>query len=305
MISRYTHHGLTWVDLENPTTIEISHLVEEFSIPTPVGEDMSNFSLRSKVDLYPNLIYLIMHFPIASKSNQENTEQEVDFIIAKDFIITVRYELIDSVHEFSKFFEVNTMLEREPMTVHGGYIFMQMMREFYKHALLELEDITKTIRAIEKAIFTNHETSVVKSISQTSRRLLDFKQALRFHKGILASYESASKRLFGTDYVYYAEVIVSEFNKVSSVLENHRDILSELQDTNNSLLSTKQNEILKTFTIMTFVMVPMTIITGVFGMNIANGGTLIRSMRDFYFVIGVMVLTGLVMFIYFKVRKWI
>jgi magnesium transporter len=305
MISRYTYHGLTWVDLESPTREEILHLAEEFSLPNLVGEEMFTSTMRSKVDLYDDFIYLILHFPSIDKESEERVDQEIDFLIGKNFLITVRYELIDPVHEFSKLFEVNSVFDREKMSKHAGFIFMEMMKEFYKRSLQELEETTLTIRHIERKIFSGSEEAMVKEISQVSRRLLDFKQAIRFHRDILNSYESASKRFFGDEYGYYASVITSEFNKVNSVLESHRDTLAELQRTNDSLLTTKSNDIMRTFTIMTFVMVPLTLITGVFGMNTTPDLIFITSAKDFYFVVGVMLLTGLVMFLFFKLRRWL
>ena len=63
MISKYTYKGVTWVDLESPTEEELVHVMEEFSIPVLVGEEMHTRSFQSKIDLYPTFIYLILHFP--------------------------------------------------------------------------------------------------------------------------------------------------------------------------------------------------------------------------------------------------
>ncbi len=305
MISRYSYHGLTWIDLESPTKEETAHIIEEFSLPHLVGEEMTANTLRSKVDLYQDFLYLILHFPVIDKKNQGGAEQEIDFIIGKKFLITVRYELIESVTLFSKLFEQQSTDDKNKMEIHGGYLFMEMMREFYKKSINQLEDITHTIKEIEHQIFTSQEGSIVRKISLNSRKLLDFKQSIRFHGEVLKSYESSSKRLFGDEYGYYAEVITSEFNKVNNILENQRDVLSELQRTNDSLLSSKSNEIMKNFTIMTFVMLPLTLITGVFGMNTISEIIFIQSIKDFYLVVGSMFIIGIAMFIFFKLRRWL
>lgn len=305
MISRYTYHDVTWVDIESPSKEEIVHVMEEFSVPDLIGEEMISSTLRSKVELYDNLVYVILHFPTVNSTDGRTGEQEIDFIVGKNFLITVRYDTIDPVHEFSKLFESASLLNQEKMASHGGYIFVQMMKELYKTSLIELDELTKIIKEIEYGIFNGQEEIMVKKISHTSRKLLDFKQAVRFHRDILKSYETSSTRLFGTDYGYYANLVTSEFNKVNSLLESNRDALSELQRTNDSLLSTKTNDIMRTFTIMTFVMMPLTIITGVFGMNTSESLTFIQNKSDFFFVVGAMTITGLVMFLFFKVRKWL
>jgi magnesium transporter len=305
MISRYTYHGLTWVDLESPSREEILHITEEFSLSKLVEEEMFSSTLRSKVDLYDSFIYLILHFPVFNKKNQLRNDQELDFIIGKNFIVTVRYEAVDPIHEFASLFENVEKLDQHKKISDAGILFMEMMKHLYKASTKELEAITDKIPAIEHDIFHGKEEAMVRIISHTNRKLLDFKQAIRFHEHILRSYESASKRFFGDNYSYYAEMIVSEFNKVNNILEGHHDLLKELQRTNDSLLAAKSNEILRTFTILTFVMLPLTLITGIFGMNTVPGLVFIKSMGDFYIVIAAMTLTGLCMFVFFRLRKWI
>lgn len=305
MISRYQYKGLTWVDLESPTREEVLHVMEEFDLSQLVAEELISSSIRSKVDMYDNLIYMILHFPLISHKHEKAVEKEVDFVIGKDFLITVRYEMIDPIHQFAKIFEVNSMLDKSRQPHHGGIVFMQMLKELYHHSLHDLEQITHTLKEIEGEIYKGNEAKMVRSISSTSRKLLDFKQAVRYHGDILKSYEAASKEFFGDNYSYYAASISAEFNKVYSLLEGHRETLFELQRTNDSLLTTKSNEIMKTFTIMTFVMLPLTLITGVFGMNTGENTIFIESFQDFYFVIAAMVITALVMFLFFRIKRWI
>jgi len=305
MITRFAAHGLTWIDLESPTSEETAHIAEEFGIPHLVGEEMVDHTLRSKVDLYSDFLYLVLHFPVIGQGAAEGDEQEIDFIIGKKFLITVRYQHVESITEFAKLFETHTLANQVAMTPHGGFMFMHMVKLLCRNSLHQLEELTETLKQIEKRIFTNNQVSIVRDISRSSRKLLDFKQSIRFHGEVLNSYESASKRLFGEEYAYYAEVVTGEYKKVNSILESHREVLGELQRTNDSLLSSKSNEIMKNFTIMTFVMLPLTLITGIFGMNTVPELIFIKSLPDFFFIVGVMGITGVILFLFFKIRRWI
>ncbi len=304
MISRYTYKDIHWIDIESPTKEELVHVMEEFSVPSLVAEETISSTLHAKVELYDNLIYMILHFPPSRHGAEKDTEQEIDFIIGKNFLITVHYESIYSIEQFAELFESQNAFEQGYKTFNGGFLFIEMMKQFYKHSLHKLDDTTKIIKEIEYYIFNGHEDMMVKKISSTGKKLLDFKQALRFHKDILHSYVNASVKLFGEDYRYYAEVITSEFNKVNSLLESNRDALSELQRTNDSLLSTKTNDTMRTLTIMTFVLTPMTLIAGIFGMN-TGAVNFINNRVDFFFVLGSMILIGLIIFLFFKLRKWL
>lgn len=305
MISRYSRHGITWVDLESPTKEEMEHTVEEFGLGRIVGEEMVENTIRSKVDLYEDFMYLVLHFPLIHKGSKEDKEQEVDFIVGKKFLITVRYESVEPIKKFAKIFETDALTENPKNHIdHGGFIFMQLMKEFYRKLLQELESMTESIRNIEHQIFSSEEHSMVRRMSFLSRKLLDFKQAVRFHDEVLRSYESSSKRVFGEEYGYYAELITSEYNKVNSILESHRDALMELQRTNDSLLSSKSNQIMRRFTVMAFIMFTLTVLVGVFGMNTKNF-ILIENMTDFYKVLIGMGSVAFIMFAFFKIKRWL
>src|SRR3989338_9879887 len=170
MISKYTYKKLTWVDMESPTKEEILHISDEFPMPHPIGEELAFSSVRSKVDLYPDMIYLILHFPCISHKHKKATEMEVDFVIGHDFIITTHYEHSDALHEFAKSFEVTSMLEKTNIGEHAGYLFFHIIKHLYKNSLNELEDINAKMREIENNIFDGQEKDMLLAISNTKRK---------------------------------------------------------------------------------------------------------------------------------------
>lgn len=302
MISKYTYRKLTWIDLESPTKEEVYRLMEEYHLPSLVGEELITQTLRSKVDLYEDIIYMILHFPASNHQGKKSDEQEVDFVIGKDFIITAHYEVVDPLHEFSKLFETDSMLDKSMVGSHAGFLFFYIIRELYKQAMLQLDDINNSLREIEKNIFDGQEGEMVAVISNLNRTLVDFKQATRFHRETLRSFESAGTQFFGSEFSYYLSAITGEYNKVQNVLDGHKEILSDLKETNDSLLTSKTNDTIKKLTIMTFIMLPLTLITGIFGMN--SDVVFIHNKFSFLFVLGCMALAGVLMFIYFKRKQW-
>ncbi len=301
MISRYAYKKLTWIDLESPTKEEVISIAQEYKLPSLVAEELYQQTLRSKVDRYDDLIYLILHFPVIVKG--KSIEREIDFVVGKNFLITTHYQSVDPLHEFSKIFETNSILHKEEMGNNGGFLFFYIMRELYKHTTAELDEINKSFTGVEKRIFEGKEGEMVEVISQVNRKIVDFKQAVRFHSEILKSYEIASKEFFGEDYAYYASSIIGEHTKIQNILEGHKDIMRELRETNDSLLSNKTNEAMRTLTVMNFVMLPLALITGIFGMN-ANF-VFIHDLGDFSIVVAIMIAIGAIMLLYFKKKKWI
>ncbi len=304
MISKYTYNKTTWIDLEAPTKDEVLSLVGEYDIPLLVVDNLLEPTVRSKIDKYDNLIYLTLHFPNMKGGKNKGIEQEIDFVVGRDFIITTHYEMIDPLHEFSKIFETNSILNKsKDMGEHAGFLFYYLIKELYKNLHLELDDLNKYLLKIERKIFEGKEGEVVEEISAVNRKLLDFKQSIRFHREILKSFEFAGKEFFGNEFSYYLGAIVGEYNKIQNILDGHKEILNDLKDTNDSLLTNKTNQTMKVLTVMNFIMLPLALITGIFGMN--SDIIFIRNLSDFFLVLGSMALIGALMYLFFKHKKWI
>lgn len=301
MISRYKYHDLVWVDLERPSHEEVRQVMEEFEIHPIVADELLTPSLRPKVDRYENFIYLILHFP-AIRHSHTNSSQEVDFIIGKKFIITVRYELLDPLHKFSKVFEVNSILNKSDLGEHAGYLFYYMIRKIYSSLGHELAIVGERLRDVEEKIFQGEEREMVIQLSAVHRDLLEFHRALRLHRGVLQSLGSTCEEFYGKDFRHYTDDIVGEYYKVEETLEDQKEILTELRSTNDSLLTTKTNETMKLLTVTNFLILPAALIASIFGMN-AIAMPIIGSPFDFWKIIFLMAIAVMMTILFFRRKK--
>lgn len=304
MIKKYSSKNITWVDLEKPNRAEVRSLMLEYKLHPLVAEELLLPTLRPKVDLHPNFIYLILHFPPFghSRGGGVTCNHEIDFIIGKDFLITARYEAIDSFQKLSKIFEVQTILGNED-DKHAGYLFFRVARQLYDTLTDELDYIEDLQEEIEKNIFNDNEKQMVKEISRLNHNLLDFKQAIIHHGEVLNSLETAGVELFGKDFSYYLKNINNKYRRVSHIVERNRENLGELRETNDSLLTTKQNETMKIFAILAFVTFPLSLVASIFGMN-TTILPIVGIKGDFWYIMGGMASATGLMFWFFKYKKW-
>ncbi|HAS84638.1 MAG TPA: hypothetical protein DCS23_00985 [Candidatus Yonathbacteria bacterium] len=303
MISRYKYKDLVWVDVQSPTQEEVRTLMEEFDIHPLVADELLGPTLRPKVDLYHNFIYLILHFPTISHKHDGGEDQEIDFIIGKKFIITAHYDHIDQLHEFSKVFEVNSILDKSNIGDHAGFILFYILKDLYKLMDTELDHINQDFFEIQAKIFSGNEREMVSSISHLNRDLLNFKQIIRPHKEVLESFELAGTKFFGQDFAYYLRTIVGEFYKVSSILDGHRETVLDIRDTNDSLLTTKTNDIMKLLTVLSFIFLPLSFIGGLFQIG-ALGTPILDNPNAFWMILSGMAILGIILALFFKIRKW-
>lgn len=304
MQSKFTYKKLTWIDLESPTKDEVRRIMEKYDLHPLVAEELLKESVRPKADYYGNQIYLVLHFPTVSHTHSGRAWQEVDFVIGKNFLLTVHYESVDPLIEFSKMFQVNSVLEKSNMGEHAGFLFFHIIRELHKNLRSELETIRKALSDTEKWVFSGNEKEMVLVISEINRKLINFKQATRFHKEILESFGAAAKAMFGEKFGFYSAVIQGEQLEIESELLGHKETLRDLWATNDSLLSSRTNEIMKTLAVIAAILLPVSLVGQIFGISSDNIPYMDRP-DAFYIVIGVMVFTAALMFIVSKWRQWL
>jgi len=292
------------VDVQNPDQADVEVLLRDYKIHALVAKELLEPSGRSKVDPYPNHIYLILHFPIYKEKLKETRTQEVDFIIGKDFLITTTYNDIPSLNKFRENFENSLHTEKEAHMHHAGLVFYYMLKHLYQSLDHEISEIDTDISAIENYIFEGDHKRMVKHIAFASRSILDFKTSLKNHGGIIESLELVSKKFFGKEFVYYTRSINGEYTKIWDTVASTREIIKDLQETNDNLLNTKTNQTMKNLTIMAFITFPLTLVASIFGMN-TSYLPIVGHEMDFWIVFGIMVAGMVFMLIWFKYKKWL
>jgi len=303
MLTRYVRENLVWIDCVSPTPAEVRGLMHEFGIDPLIAEELLLPSYKPKVEKRGDVIYVILHFPIM-RSMHQTPEQEIDFLIGKNFLITTRYENVDPLHSFAKAFEVAGVLGTDTATSHGGHLFISMVRNLYQALENGCSNVHRRLQDIEGHIFSGDERRMVAELSKVGRTIHDFKQSLAPHEEMLKSFEPVGTRMFGSEFSYHLRNLEGAYERIRRTLLNLHDSLTELRETNNSLLSTKQNEIMKTFTVLTFFFLPLSFIAGLFGMN-AQHMPIIGNQYDFWIVSGGMAVVACACFAYFKYKDWL
>lgn len=302
MISTYTYQDVTWIDLESPTEDELLHVLGEYNVPEVLLNDLMTETLLSRVDTYKEMLYLVLHFP-RIHNEKKMPDLEIDFIVGKNFLITVHYEFSNALHDFAKQLEVEVMLSHHLPGNHAGYLFHAILIEAYRQASGKLNDLYQMMEHVKEQIFNGHEDRMVNDLSHINRKILDFRQAMRFHGSILDSYERASLNIFGSDYAPYIADMRSEYHKIIGILEGHRDLLIDLRETNDSLLSAKTNKTMRILTIMSFATFPLTLIATLIGM--ITKVEIIKTFSEFAYISAALLLTGVLILLHFKNRRWL
>lgn len=297
--------------MESPSKADISKVRSEFDVHSLVAEEVLSPSLRPKVDVYSSHVYLVLHFPVyiygkpGFSDDSVRESREVDFILGKDFLITVHYEPIDEFLDFTKLFEASELIgQGRDAEVDAGFIFYHILGGLYRGIESDLDSINRNLRDIESHIFLGDERRMVERISSVNRSLLDFRWALKNHEDILNSLESDASDFFNNSFPTHLHALYNEYYKIWNIIESNKEIVGDLRTTNDSLLSTKTNEVMKVLTILAFITFPLSLVAAIFGMNI-DSAPLVHDPNGFWIVIGIMIVLMAAMFGYFRHKQWL
>jgi len=303
MITRHENNGLVWIDLESPSQEDIRSISKDYGLNPLVSHELSAPTIKSQVDLYQNFIYLILHFP-SIRRNKEEYDQEIDFVVGKKFLITVRYGASEIVHYVSKIFDTKATLKDGDFGTHAGFIFFFLLGKLYESLIHELSAVQESLNSIEERIYSGEEREMVVSISRVSRDLLCFKRSLSMHRDVLESFEVAGKKLFGDKFAFHLRTLIDGYYRVAHAVENNAAFLSELRETNNALLSTKQNEIMKTLTILAFITLPTTTVLSLFNIDTVSR-PIVGLPFDFWILLIIVCGVAIGLYTWFRHKRWL
>lgn len=303
MLTRHEQNGVTWVDMLAPTPAETRRVMEEFSIPPSVAEELLVPTTKPRVEFHPGFVYAILHFP-ALRHSHKSIEQEIDFIVGEKWIITTHYDTVDHLTDFSKIFEVHTILGNTIVGTHAGFLFFFLMKRLYKAVDHEIDFVRSDLTHIDEHLFEGREVQMVERLSRAARDLLNLRQTIEPHRETLQTLERDGGKFFGEDFSPYLRGLANEYYRVHNHIMRSTEVLHELRETNNSLLSTKEGETMRVLTIMALLTFPLALLVSIFGIETEHNP--IRGLPfDFWIIVGIVVGVGCGMLWYFKKRKWL
>jgi len=302
MLNRYTHGKVAWIDLFNPTESEVREVMETCKIPLELLADVTGPVPRSGAKESNKVIKLMIDYPVVKRTDIERPH-DIKFFITKNTLVTAHYEEISALYKFSKEFEVLTILGKAGSSLHGGHLFSALMHTLYDALVAKLDYLETQMESIDREIFSGKEKEMVLEISKITRKLITFRQTLIAHGGVMHDARPFFVNLFGAHFVHQMQDLDEYYDHVMRRLVSLTESVHELSSTNNSLLTTKENEISKNLTVMAFITFPLMLISSIFGMN-TTWLPFIGGSYDFFIIVSIMIVVTGCFFVYFKYKRW-
>jgi len=295
------YQDLKWYHILTPTEKNLTYLEDNFHFHPLDIEDCRSKAQRPKIDIYDDYYFVILHFPYFDKVNKFLKTKEVKIFWGKDYIITVgnSHWVIRDLFNRAK---DNNKLKEELLSDTSDKLLYNFLERILSETFILLSKIGEEVDTISRELFSKRAEKTIERISVTRKNiiLLDtiFKPQLRlFHK-----FESGEIKGFAEDMEEYWGNILDHYQKIWDLVEDDKELIEGLSKTFDSLQTNKINEIMKVLTFISTIILPLTFITGLYGMNVNLPFQ--NHPFAFWIVAGSMVfIFGLLIF-YFKRKRW-
>jgi len=305
-----THReSLTWININNAGKKEIEYLRKKYKFNLGHLHASSAKIIAQRPSFTYNeeehYIFIILHFPILK--NGRIVAGEVDFFIKRGLLISIHNNDLPQLNEFFSYCKKDGDSLISYKYESAGILLYELLNKLIGNCYNLLDRNSIQITEIEGLIFDHRkQKEAVSRILNLRRNIINFRKIIQNHKNIFKKQMARKSKLVPPEIMkkYYSELI--EYTKtIWEILDNQKEMIEVLNDTNESLLNNRLNDIIKTLTIFSVIVFPLTLIAAIFGMNTLGGMPFIGARHGFWIIMTIMLTGCFGMLIFFKRKKWL
>lgn len=297
--------GLIWYHIESPTVENMEAVGAKFNFHALDLEDCLSKKQRPKLDHYKDYLFLVVQLPERHSRFNFIKVSEVNIFIGDGYLVTVNHKN-RRINELFSVMKNDVRLRHKMLQKSSGYFLYELIKYLFNSTYPLLDRIGEQIVKLEKQVFNPElgQQDQLRDILVLKKDIINFRRIIIPQRTVLAELGTAETKFLAKRLAVYFDDIVDLIEKMWGSLENYRDLIDSLQETNESLISHNTNNIIKILTIFSVVMLPLTFITGLYGMNLQTL-PFAGHPSSFFIVMGLMVAIVVGMLAYFKGKDWI
>jgi magnesium transporter len=297
-----TAHGLTWVHLDTPTSEEAMALAERFGWHPLDVEDVLSKRQRPKVDEYADYRFVVLHFPVYDKTVQRLNAGELDVFLGPDYLVTLpTVELLPVTRLFQRCKD-DPELRESLFSKGSGYLLYHVLDDLFDYCFPILDKIGYKLDTVEDDIDEGRFEEIVRDISRVKQEIISYRKIIKPQRPTLRLLERHVERFLPEDLELYFDDLVDASERIWDVLDNYKEVVEALEATNEAALSHRQNDVLRVLTVFSVLLLPLTLLASIFGMNVDFPG--FGTAEAFWLIIAAMVVIFGAVLAFFRWRRF-
>lgn len=298
----YLHTGRTsWINMDGLKKSEIEKICAHFGIDHLLAEDIQSVGQRAKMDETGNVIFCLLPMLYYNDGTGEVETEQVSIVLGDKFVISFQEDperdVFDPIRDKIR---ANYLRIRQGTADYLCYSLIDIIVDSYFDII---EKLNERIERLEDSLLQHREKAALSKISILRREIMMMRRNIGPVRDIVSNFIKSESDLLEEKHEKYYKDVYDHITQANEYVENHRDMLLNLQDLSMSQINLRMNEVMKVFTLLATLMAPATVIGGIFGMNF-DVIPLSHHAKGFYVTVFVMLAIPVVMLVYFKRRGW-
>lgn len=264
-----TYNKIVWHYIDQVDDLAIQLLEGEFNFHPLDIKDVLGEAEESKVDVYKNYLFLILHFPVLHRGSGRVESIEIDIFLGRDFLITVQKGKFKPMRDVYYKMQNSTRYRKTCFSRDAGYLLYRILEVLYKDTKNITNYIARKLRMLEDEVYSDEiSEETAKKIAYLRRKILEMKRIFDPQVEVVGMLSQLKTKFMPADLNVYFDDIDDYVEKVANFLDNQKYAMKDLLEVHDSLVTHKTNKVIKVLTVFSVALLPLTLLSGIYGMNI-------------------------------------
>jgi magnesium transporter len=295
--------GLRWIHIESPRTADRDWLEDNFAFHPLDIEDVYSRNQRPKLDQYDDYVFIVLHFPLFDKDTGRILTAELDLFLGPDYLITLPNIPLPPLSAMFERYREKADLRQEVFSKGSGYLLYKIVDTGVDASFPMLRKTNLKLERLEDDIFEGRSSEIVREISEVKQEIINFRKIVRPQRAVLRDLERTKQRYLQDELEIYFDDISDAAERIWDMLENYKEVIEGLESTNESVLSHRLNDSFRILTAASVILLPLTLIASIFGMNVHFPGE--GEAVTFFVILALMAVLLLGLVVLFRRRGWL
>lgn len=288
-----------WVDILTPSKDDVTWLSNTFSFHDLALSDILNDDVRPKQELYDEVLFTVFKAVNLNPGQEALDTINLNIFLSKKFIVTTHNMPLKTIDKILKRISTNkSILEKQ--TDNFYYALLDGVVDRYFDILDELEE---ELLFVEDKVFSNSLSDVQEDIFKIKKKIAYSKRSINPKRDALRSLVYEDFPQLSKEVQLHLRDVLDHVLRISESLDSQKELISGLMDSYMTQISNKMNEVMKLMSIIATIMLPLSFLTGLFGMNFENMPGLSYGVHGFWVLVVFMILLSALIILAFKRSK--
>ena len=302
-VKTVTHGRLRWLKFDHLSDPDVRYLQRNFKFHALDYEDLLSTKQRPKIDEYDSYLFIILHVPFYDRATKRLIQEEVNVFIGQDYLIAVHSGRLKVINQLFDEVRTSPKLREQYMGKGSGFLLYELISRLFEHSFPMLDQIALRINAAEKEILAGNQKQMTEELSHLKLEIINFRRIIRPQRQLVENLEAKKMRFLPARLEMYFDDVLDAINRTNDLLENYKEVAESLEDTNETFIQHRTNNVVKVLTLISLATLPGAALSGLLAMNLKYPFPVNET--TFFITVAVSVALALSLFAFMYLKRWL